>query len=221
MAGFARLWTSFTGRRVIGLATATNAARILQSEGLAESYNIAEFLGKIEGSDELRRPVPLHENDVLVLDEASQLSTSDLTMVQEAIRQAGARLVLVGDTEQLGAVKAGGMFQLLAQQVPYAELHEIRRFDAAWEADASLRLRAADFAAYTDYDRHGRMRGADHEAAVDRSASMWLADHLRGKTVLLLAGSNSEAADLSRRIQAKLIQLGTVRQPHAALSDGN
>ena len=82
MAEFARLWTSFTGRRVIGLTTSTNAARVLQHEGLAESYNIAEFLGKIEGSDELRRPVPLHRDDVLVLDEASQLSTADLAMVQ-------------------------------------------------------------------------------------------------------------------------------------------
>ncbi len=68
MAEFARLWTTFTGRRVIGLTTATNAARVLASEGLAESYNIAQFLGKIEGSDELRRPVPLHQDDVLVLD---------------------------------------------------------------------------------------------------------------------------------------------------------
>ena len=50
---------------------------------------------------------------------------------------------------------------------------------------------------------------------------MWLADHLRGKNVLLLAGSNSEAAELSRRVQAKLIQLGTVQRPQAALSDGN
>ena len=50
---------------------------------------------------------------------------------------------------------------------------------------------------------------------------MWLADHLRGKNVLLLAGSNSEAADLSRRVQAKLIQLGKVQRPQAALSDGN
>ena len=221
MAEFARLWTTFTGRRVIGLATATNAARVLASEGLAESYNIAQFLGKIEGSDELRRPVPLHENDVLVLDEASQLSTTDLAMVQEAARAAGARLVLVGDTEQLGAVEAGGMFRLLAREVPCAELHEVRRFDAAWEAGASVRLRAGDFTAYAVYDRHGRMRGADQDAAMDRAAGMWLADHLRGKNVLLLAGSNSEAADLSRRVQAKLIQLGTVQQPHAALADGN
>jgi TrwC relaxase/AAA domain len=176
MAEFARLWTTFTGRRVIGLATATNAARVLASEGLAESYNIAEFLGKIAGSEELRRPVPLHENDVLVLDEASQLSTTDLAMVQEAARAAGARLILVGDTEQLGAVEAGGMFRLLAREVPCAELHEVRRFDAAWEAGASVRLRAGDFTAYTDYDRHGKMRGADQEAAHDRAAGMWLAD---------------------------------------------
>jgi TrwC relaxase/AAA domain len=221
MAEFARLWTTFTGRRVIGLATATNAARVLHSEGLAESYNIAQFLGKTPGSGELRRPVPLHENDVLVLDEASQLATTDLAMVQEAARAAGARLVLVGDTEQLGAVAAGGMFRLFAREVPCAELHEVRRFNATWEADASVRLRAGDFTAYTGYDRHGRIRAADRDTAMDCAASMWLADHLQGKTVLLLAGSNSEAADLSRRVQAKLIQLGAVHRPQAALADGN
>lgn len=50
---------------------------------------------------------------------------------------------------------------------------------------------------------------------------MWLADHLRGKDVLLLAGSNTEAADLSRRVQAKLAQIGIVGPPQAPLSDGN
>jgi hypothetical protein len=50
---------------------------------------------------------------------------------------------------------------------------------------------------------------------------MWLVDHLRGKDVLLLAGSNAEAADLSRRVQARLIRLGTVGHPQATLSDGN
>ena len=120
MAGFARLWTTFTGRRVMGLTTSTNAARVLAHEGLAESYNIAQFLGKTEASDELRRPVPLYENDVLVLDEASQLSTADLAMVQEAARQAGARVIATGDTAQLGAVEAGGMFRLLAREVPAA-----------------------------------------------------------------------------------------------------
>ena len=221
MAEFARLWTSSTGRRVIGLTTSTNAARVLAHEGLAESYNIAEFLGKTEGSDELRRPVPLHWDDVLVLDEASQLATADLAMIEEAARQAGARIVATGDTAQLGAVEAGGMLRLLAREVPAARLHEVRRFDAEWERHASIRLRDGDPAAAAAYDGHGRIRSADQEAACDRATSMWLADHLRGKSVLLLAGSNAEAAGLSRRVQAKLTQLGTVGPPQAPLADGN
>ena len=216
MAEFARLWTTFTGRRVIGLTTSTNAARVLAHEGLAESYNIAEFLGKTEGSDELRRPVPLRQNDVLVLDEASQLSTADLAMIGEAARQAGARVTATGDTQQLGAVEAGGMFRLLAQEVPAARLHKVRRFTAEWERQASIRLRDGDLAAVAAYDRHGRIRGADEEAACDRASSMWLADHLRGKDVLLLAGSNAEAAELSRRVQTKLAQMGSMGRhtPH-------
>ena len=221
MAEFARLWTTFTGRRVIGLTTSTNAARVLAHEGLAESYNIAAFLGKTEGSDELRRPIPLHRDDVLVLDEASQLSTADLALIGEAARHAGARIIATGDIAQLGAVEAGGMFRLLAQETPAAELHEVRRFDAPWERQASIRLRDGDPAAIAAYDRHGRIRGADYEAAYDRAASLWLTDHLRGKDVLLLAGSNAEAADLARRVQAKLTQLGTTGPPQAALSDGN
>jgi conjugative relaxase-like TrwC/TraI family protein len=221
VAEFTRLWTTFTGRRVIGLTTSTNAARVLQHEGLAESYNIAAFLGKTEGPDELRRPVPLHCDDVLVLDEASQLSTADLAMITEAARQAGARIIATGDTAQLGAVEAGGMLALLAAEVPAARLHEVRRFAAAWEREASVRLRDGDLAAAAAYDRHGRIRGAGTESAYQRAASMWLADHLRGKDVLLLAGSNAEATELSRRVQAKLTQLGHVGPTQALLADGN
>ena len=222
MAEFARLWTTFTGRRVIGLTTSTNAARVLAHEGLAESYNIAEFLGKTEGSDELRRPVPLHENDVLVLDEASQLSTADLAMITEAARQAGARITATGDT---AAARRGRRRRNVPacwpRRSPPPQLHEVRRFDAQWEREASVRLRDGDLAAVAAYDRHGRIRGADEEAAYDRAAALWLADHLRGKDVLLLAGSNAEAAELSRRVQARLVQLGSVGPPQAALADGN
>jgi hypothetical protein len=225
MAAFAGLWQVLTGRRVIGLATSTNAARVLAGEGLAESYNIAEFLGKVEGSDELRRPIPVHAGDVLVIDEATQASTADLAMLLEAARSAGARVILVGDTQQLGAVEAGGMFRLLAREVPAAELTEVRRFQGEWEADASMRLRAGEPGVIAVYDRHGRIRGADEETARERAATAWLADHLRGKDTLLLAGSNEEAADLARRVQAKLIEHGTVTaggyQAQVPLADGN
>ena len=113
------------------------------------------------------------------------------------------------------------MFRLLAREVPAAQLREVRRFTAEWERQASVWLREGDLSAAAAYDRHGRIRGADEEAACDRASSMWLAEHLRGKDVLLLAGSSAEAADLSRRVQARLTQMGSVGPPQAALSDGN
>ena len=86
---------------------------------------------------------------------------------------------------------------------------------------ASIKLRDGDLAVIATYDRHGRIRGADQETAYQRATLMWLADHLRGKDVLLLAGSNAEAGDLARRVQARLIQLGQVSPPQATLADGN
>ena len=158
---------------------------------------------------------------MLVLDKASELATADLAMVQEAGWQAGARVITTGDTIQLGAVDAGGCSGCSPGRTPAAQLREVRRFDAAWERQASIRLRDGDLAAAAAYDRHGRIRGADEEVTYDRAAAMWLADHLRGKIVLLLAGSNAEAAELSRRVQAKLTLMGSVGPPQAPLSDGN
>jgi glycosyltransferase involved in cell wall biosynthesis len=40
-------WRQARLGRVIGLTTSTNGARILVGEGLSESYNLADFLGKI------------------------------------------------------------------------------------------------------------------------------------------------------------------------------
>ena len=218
---FARIWTELTGGRVIGLTTSTNAARVMASEGVPETYNLAQFLGKIEGSDELRYPVPVNPRDFLILDEATQVSTGDWALVQQVARASGARTAGVGDTRQLGAVGAGGAFRLVAQEVPATELHEVLRFREEWERAASVKLRDGDFTAYADYDRRGRMTGADHEKAFDLAVTSWLADHLAGKLSLLLAGSNLEAAELSRRAQERLVKLGAVAEPRAPLSDGN
>ena len=97
--------------------------------------------------------------------------------------------------------------------------HAVRR--QQWERDASVRLRAGDFSVVAAYDRRGRIRGGDREAAYDRAAGAWLADHLHGRDAILLAGSNEEAAELARRVQAQLVKMGTVVQPRAPLADGN
>src|SRR5260370_24353927 len=149
------------------------------------------------------------------------VSTADLALIMDYADRAGARVVPTGDAQQLGAVEAGGMFAALIAEVGAAELSEVMRFDAQWERDASVRLRAGDFSVVAAYDRRGRIRGEDRETAYNRAAGAWLADPLHGRDTILLAGSNQEAAEIARRVQAPVGKMGTVVQPRAPPADGN
>jgi len=219
IAAAAAEWHALTGGRLIGLTLSENAARVMTGQGLPEAYNIAAFLGKCPDSGRLRHPVAVGPSDKLVIDEASQVSTADLALIQQAAAPAG--VLAVGDPAQLGPVEAGGWFTWFARELGAAELHQVRRFTSPWEAGASLQLRRGDKAAPAVYDTHGRIRAGDREAMHDKAALGFLADFLAGKDPVLLAGSNVEAADLARRVQDRLIRAGRVQQPWLELADGN
>ena len=157
MAAFARVWEDQRAGRVIGLTASTNAARVMADEAREagarmETFNIAQFLGKIKDSDETRGHVPVYPGDVLVVDEATQVSTEDALRIAQIARQCGAMVIGTFDPEQLGSVDAGGMFRLIAARHGSYRLTEVRRFTHAWEREASLRLREGDV------DRAGRVR---------------------------------------------------------------
>jgi AAA domain len=219
IAAAATVWHTLTGGRLIGLTLSENAARVMKAEGLPEAYNIASFLGKCRDSDQLRHPVQVGPADKLVIDEATQVGTADLALIQQAAGPAG--VLSVGDPFQLGPVEAGGWFSWFATELGAAELSEVRRFASPWEASASLQLRRGGKSALAAYDTHGRIRAGDREAMHDKAAMGFLADFLEGKDSVLVAGSNAEAADLARRVQDKLTGAGRVQQPQLELADGN
>ena len=180
IAAAAKVWHALTGGRLIGLTLSENAARVMKTEGLPEAYNIAQFLGKCRDSDRLRHPVHVGPADKLVIDEAGQVGTADLALIQQAAGPAG--VLAVGDPAQLGPVEAGGWFSWFAAELGAAELSEVRRFASPWEAHASLQLRRGDKSALAAYDAHGRIRAGDREAMHDKAALAFLADFLDGKT---------------------------------------
>ena len=141
----ASVWHALTGGRLIGLTLSENAARVMTAEGLPEAYNIARFLGKCPDSGRLRHPVHVGPADKLVIDEAGQVGTADLALIQQAAGPAGA--LAVGDPAQLGPVEAGGWFTWFASELGAAELSDVRRFTSPWEAHASLQLRRGDTSA--------------------------------------------------------------------------
>ncbi len=188
---------------------------------MTQAVNVAQFLGRLQDGGS-RGAMRLTSRDVVVVDEASQVCTEDLAAILAVVRAAGARAVLTGDPAQLGAVDAGGMMRLIAADLGHWELAEVRRFDEEWEARASLQLREGQRAALQAYDARGRVRGGHRQAAMADAVALYLVDLLMGRDVMLLAGTNEEAAELAAMVRAELVRLGRVpEQAVARLADGN
>jgi hypothetical protein len=157
---------------------------------VTESHNLAAFLGRIKDSDQTRGHLPVRSGDLLVVDEASMVPTKDLAAVEAIATRQGAKILLTGDTEQLSAPGSGGALRLLADEHGYYQLRTVQRFEQDWEREASLRLRAGDTDVLAEYDQRGRILDGTREQMADAAYQRWLADHLSGKTSVLLTGTN-------------------------------
>lgn len=101
----------------------------------------------------------LGRGDVFVIDEAGMVGSRQLARFVGEAEKAGAKIVLVGDHEQLQAIGAGAPFRAIAEQVGHAELSEIRRQRVDWQREASVSFathRTAEGLAV--YERHGDVR---------------------------------------------------------------
>ena len=206
----ARLWRAAGIGEVWGLTTSQAARNVLVAAGVSLADNTAAFLQRLaaEGSDMVR------PGTLLLLDEASMMSMTDLAAIMDLAARRDCRVVITGDHEQLPAVQAGGGMMMLARQLGYVQLAEPVRFTREWERDATLRLRAGDTTVLAVYDQQGRLRGGDAEEAAELACQGWLADHLAGKDALLLARTEEQARELSRRVRGELVHYGIV-QPGA------
>jgi conjugative relaxase-like TrwC/TraI family protein len=212
------------GYRVLGLAPSARAAKELGDATGSTSDTVAKFLYAqhrlaTDSAGQLRR-YQLTPRSVVVVDEASMLATADLDQLTALAAQTGAKVVLVGDPAQLGAIdRAGGMLPALADQLHAPSLEQVHRFDQAWERAASLLLRAGNPAALRGYLDHDRVHAATtSDQAIDAVMRQWTAAVSDGKRVLLMARSRRDVDTLNSHARQHLIDVGVVHGP--VLFDG-
>ncbi|KQN86528.1 hypothetical protein ASE96_13245 [Arthrobacter sp. Leaf69] len=163
-----------------------------------------------------------HPNQLVLVDEASMVSTFQLSALVQQARDAGAKVLLVGDPGQLDAIDAGGTLGWLDRQGKTVRLSTIWRFEQMWEQDASLKLRSGDFAAVADYDRHQRIQHGSYVDMVDEAYLSWQSDLQEGKSSILIAADNDTVSMLNQRAQADRVIQGSVDAEHTVpLSDGS
>ncbi len=149
---------------------------------------------------------------VVVVDEASMISTSDLADLIEAADRVNARVILIGDSRQLGAVEAGGLFPLLSTELGAVSMVTNRRQVAAWEREMLSDLRRGDAVrAVSALAEHGRViLTPTPEGATTRLLSDWQAARAAGKEVAILSATREGRDSLNALAHASLLASGIV-----------
>ncbi|MDP8969540.1 MAG: AAA family ATPase, partial [Actinomycetota bacterium] len=208
MGTAARAWAN-SGMTVRGLAVSAAAAGVLQAEAGIASDTTAKFLLEHDRQGGGTGPYRLGRDDVVVVDEAGMLASADLARVVTVAEQAKAKVVLVGDHAQLGAVEAGGLFRLLAGEGA-VELNGVRRFDQEWECAASLHLRDRNPNVVAVYDDQGRIVGGDRSVMVAEALDRWSYARAAGESVVVCAADHATVDVIAARARAARVATGEV-----------
>lgn len=200
------------GYRVVGAALAGKAAEGLERDAGIPSRTLLSWELRWGQQRDL-----LDEKTIMVLDEAGMVSSRQMAVVVEAATLRGAKLVLVGDPEQLQPIEAGAAFRAIADRIGYAELETILRQREQWMRDASLDLARGNVAkAVASYMANGRMIGSAVKAdAVENLIADWNREYDPARSSLILAHLRRDVRMLNERARDTLVERGIVEAGHS------
>jgi len=203
MLGVAREAWEESGYQVRGLALSGIAAENLESGSGIASRTIASMEHQWGHGREL-----LSDQDVLVIDEAGMIGSRQMERVLGEAQRVGAKVVLVGDPEQLQAIEAGAAFRSLVERHPHVEVRDIRRQQESWQQDATRQLATGHTGeALEAYREHGMVQPAQtRDEARERLVEGWNRDRTMApdKTRIILTHTNDEVAALNNLARGKL-----------------
>jgi len=207
MLGVAREAWEAAGYEVRAVALSGIAAENLEGGSGITSRTIASMEhGWAQGRDVLTA------RDVLVIDEAGMVGTRQLERVLSHAAGAGAKVVLVGDPQQLQSIEAGAAFRSIHERHGGAEIGEVRRQREDWQRDATRDLatsRTGD--AIHAYDKHGMVHEAEsREQARDDLIGRWDRDRQESpdKSRIILTHTNDEVRALNEAARQKMRDAG-------------
>ncbi|MBM7322278.1 Ti-type conjugative transfer relaxase TraA, partial [Agrobacterium sp. S2] len=191
------------GYQVHGAALAGKAAEGLEESSGIESRTLASWSYSWDHGRDL-----IGSSDVFVIDEAGMVGSRQLARFIGEAEERGAKIVLVGDHEQLQAIGAGAPFRAIAEQIGHVELSGIRRQRHDWQREASVAFAthktAEGLAAYRE---HGDIHFAEsRDKAMAQIVRDYVADSERradGSRVAM-AHRRADVCALNVAIRAEL-----------------
>jgi Ti-type conjugative transfer relaxase TraA len=207
MLGVAREAWELAGYEVQGAALSGIAAENLEAGSGIASRTLASLEHQWSQGREL-----LTDRHVLVIDEAGMIGTRQMERVLAEARKRSAKVVLVGDVEQLQAIEAGAAFRSIAERHGAVEITEIRRQSEEWQRDATRQLATGRTAEALDaYNEAGHVHAAvTREHARDALIDSWDRDRQEAPegSCIVLAHTNEDVRELNEAARGKLREAG-------------
>ncbi len=197
-----------SGVAVVGCAVAGRAAEVLEEGSRIESRTIMRMLHRLE-----REPLPA--GAVLVVDEAGMIGDRQLAELVSLAARDQAKLVVVGDPQQLQAIDAGAPMRMLGEHIGKVDVRENVRTAEAWERRALEMIRDGDARqAFQEYARRHRMHFAPTAPTRDQAV---IADYTRlaadGLDVVMLAQRRDEVGMLNELARTAALQAERLSGP--------
>ena len=209
MLGVAREAWESAGYSVHGLALSGIAAENLESGSGIASRTIASKEHQWSQGREL-----LNRQSILVIDEAGMIGSRQLERVVGEAEKRGAKVVLIGDPEQLQAIEAGAAFRSTAERHGAVEITEIRRQRDDWQRNATRELatgRTGD--AVRTYDERGMVHAAaTREDARGDLIDRWDRDRMRDPSGsrIILTHTRKEVEALNDAARERVREAGAL-----------
>lgn len=186
------------GYQVKGMTLSGKAAEELEASSGIESRTVASYE---HGWNQERDA--LTANMIIVVDEAGMLGSRQMSRIMDEASKVDAKVVLVGDPEQLQAIGAGAAYRAIAERTGFVELSEVRRQHHAWQRQATQDFaKAGTEQGLATYEKQGCVHDFDTKddakaAMVDRWQEARSAEP--DKTQLMLAYTREDVKDLNAR----------------------
>ena len=203
MLGVAREAWESAGYNVRGAALSGIAAEGLENGSGIASRTIASLEHQWSEGREL-----ITSRDVLVIDEAGMVGTRQMERVLAHAAEQGAKVVLVGDPQQLQAIEAGAAFRAIHERHGGVEITEVRRQRDDWQRDATRHLATGRSGlAIAAYDECGMVHATEtREAARGELIERWDRERQAspGDTRIILTHTNDEVRALNEAARERL-----------------
>lgn len=195
--------------RVLGAALSGKVAKALQAETGIPSSTIASLVYRLRNNQ-----IALSKEHVLIIDEAGMVDFGSMAYLVESVNKVGAKIILVGDPDQLKPIHKGEIFRGIAARVGYIELERITRQRNLEDRKASLALAHGKISdAIEHYSSKGAIHFADEcEEAVRTLINQWQHD-LNAKKLrdhVILAFTRASVDSLNLQARAAMREKGVV-----------